>query len=144
VPTLRERLLGLDYGRKRIGVAAADALWIAAHPVDAIIHDARALDAIAALCADREIERIVIGLPLHMSGGDSSMAAEVRTFAAKVAERTSLPITLVDERLSSVTAEDLLKGRTPARRRKEKGRVDAVAAAQILADYMAAHRDAGS
>lgn len=136
---IRERLLGIDYGRKRIGIAAADALWIAAHPIDAVDNDAGALPAIAALCEEREIDRIVVGLPLHMSGADSDMAREVRAFAAKLEAHVRRPIVFIDERLSSVTAEDLLKGRSPARRRKEKGRVDAVAAAQILKDYMAAH-----
>ncbi|MBK6940629.1 MAG: Holliday junction resolvase RuvX [Planctomycetes bacterium] len=136
---VRERLLGIDYGRKRIGIAAADALWIAAHPIDAVANDAHAFTAIAALCEEREIDRIVVGLPLHMSGADSDMAREVRVFAAKLEAHVHRPIAFIDERLSSVTAEDLLKGRSPARRRKEKGRVDAVAAAQILKDYMAAH-----
>ena len=134
--TVKERLLGIDYGRKRIGIAAADGLWIAAHPLDVVANDARALDAIAAICADREVQRLIVGVPLLASGQESDMSLEVRAFAKRLGERTKLPMTFVDERLSSVTAEDLLKGRSPARRRKEKGRVDAVAAAQILRDYM--------
>jgi putative Holliday junction resolvase len=136
-----EPLLGVDYGRKRCGLAVTDALWITAQPLMAVEGSAtEAIDAIVRVCDERSIARIVVGLPLNMDGSEGEMAREVRAFAKQVGERTGHAVVLFDERLTSFSAEEALKGRTPAQRKKQKGRVDAMAAAQILFDYMERER----
>jgi putative Holliday junction resolvase len=136
-----EPLLGVDYGRKRCGLAVTDALWITAQPLMAVEGSAtEAIDAIVRVCDERSIARIVVGLPLNMDGSEGEMAREVRAFAKQVGERTGHAVVLFDERLTSFSAEEALKGRTPTQRKKQKGRVDAMAAAQILFDYMERER----
>lgn len=134
-----ERLLAIDYGRKRIGLAANDPLGIAAHPIRTLEGaPEQALDPIAALCEEREIDRIILGLPLNMDGSEGPMAKEVRTFGGWLTARTGRPVELFDERLSSFDARQQL--RAVKRKKGDKGRIDAVAAARFLKDYM--ERDA--
>ncbi|MBI4881042.1 MAG: Holliday junction resolvase RuvX [Planctomycetes bacterium] len=137
-----ERILAIDYGRRRIGLAACDPLGITAQPIGA--HEGtpeEALAAILRLCAERQVERIVVGLPLNMDGSEGEMAREVRGFAAKLAQATRLPVDFSDERLTSWEAEGRLREMGRRRKRKgDKGRVDAMAAAQILRDYLDARR----
>jgi len=136
-----EPLLGVDYGRKRVGLATADPLWLTAQPLMALEGTPdEAIAKIAVIAADRGTARIVVGLPLNMDGTDGPMAKEARAFAAKLQERCKIPVVLFDERLTSVDAEEALRGRTPKQRKKQKGRVDAMAAAQILFDYMERER----
>lgn len=126
------RILGIDYGRKRIGVAASDPLGMMAHPLDTLEGTPeRAIETIAALAKDREIARIVVGLPLNMDGTDSDMTREARAFAAKVKAATALPVELLDERLSSAGAEDALRG-IGLKPGKHKGKVDAIAACELV------------
>lgn len=137
------RIVGLDVGQRRIGVAVSDASGTLARPVGVV--QAKALDAgsvdrvadeIARLAAeDDAIERIVIGLPRRLDGTPNDMTAPVEQFAARLHLRTQLPVVLQDERLSSVEAESLLALRERDWRvRKQK--IDAAAAAIILQDYL--------
>lgn len=132
----RGSVLAVDYGRKRIGLAASDPLGIGAHPVGVVTEQgAAALDAIARVCREREIVRIVVGLPLNMDGTEGEMAREVRGFGARLAERIGIAVEWFDERLTSFAAEEQLRGLSKRERRKAP--VDAMAAVQILRDWMA-------
>lgn len=136
-----ERLLAIDYGRKRIGLAGCDPLGITVQPLEAITGQPKAaLGRIGEVCEEREIDRIVVGLPLHMDGTESDMAREARAFGALVAATCKRPVVFHDERLSSVSAEHALQGQTPKQRQKmrKEGRIDAMAAAQVLRDFLAA------
>lgn len=133
--------MGLDFGRRRIGVALSDPSGIIASPHgvveadpdDPAVPSEELLDLLASVDADR----IVVGLPLHMDGSAGEMAEEVRTFADALRERTGLPVEEWDERLSSSAARRaLVETGAPDRVRREKGRVDAMAAALTLRAYL--------
>lgn len=119
------RVLGIDYGDVRVGIALADTTAPVAIPRPTILRDKKILGALSAIIAEEGVEHIVVGLPLRMAGGDSAMAKTVRSFANDIALRTKLPVSLVDERLSTHEA-------------KKKGAkdVDAVAAAVILQAWL--------
>ena len=99
---------------------------------------------IIAEAARHGAEGLVVGLPLQEDGSDSDWTAEVRTFAARLEERSSLPVFLIDERFSSIEAEARIRSIGLKRRaRRDKGRVDAGAAAVFLQDWLDG-RDAGA
>ncbi len=103
------RVLGLDYGSARCGCALADPTGTIVTPIDAVPRPAtrRGLDALAMLVAEREVERIVVGLPLSLSGEDSAQTRETREFAARLARRLGegVPVELHDERLTTRMAQ---------------------------------------
>jgi putative Holliday junction resolvase len=136
------RVLGIDFGERRIGLAVSDRSGTLASPVRTI--DRREstadpvtliLNAIEELADDAAIERIVVGLPRRLDGSDTDQTARVRLFAAELAGRTGLPIDLQDERLSSREAEERLAVRQRDWR-KRKERLDAAAAAVVLQDWL--------
>lgn len=132
------RVLGLDIGHKRIGVAVSDPLGITAQGLMVISYEeeAEALQKLASLCREYEVERIVAGLPLHMDGSRGDAVDLVEAFTDKLKSMTALPVTLTDERLSSRAAErTLIAG--GVRRRKRKGVKDMLAAVIILESYLA-------
>jgi putative holliday junction resolvase len=136
------RVLAIDLGRKRIGLALSDAEGLSAQPLDALQRRSPA-DDIARICSvarDRKVRRIIVGLPLHMDGRESPMSEECRRFAARLAEASGLPVDLHDERLTSVEAEEMLKARGWSLDRllkeKKKGTVDRLAATVLLEDWM--------
>ena len=130
---VHRRLLAIDYGRVRHGLAVSDALGMASHPLPALQRQTPALDvaALQALIRDRDIERVVIGLPFNMDGSEGPMAREVRQFAAGLGDALHLAIEFEDERLSTDEAESFLSeaGLRPSDRRRLR---DSVAAAVIL------------
>lgn len=132
------RVLGLDIGHKRIGVAVSDPLGITAQGLTVISYEeaAEALQKVSSLCREYEAERIVAGLPLHMDGSRGDAVRLVEDFTDKLKDLTNLPVTLVDERLSSRAAErTLING--GVRRRKRKEVKDMLAAVIILESYLA-------
>jgi len=131
------RILGLDYGTARIGVALSDESHFLASPRGFIPAEPKRKcdDSLAELCATENVERIVVGLPRHMSGEEGDSAKAARKFASRVSERTGLPVEFVDERLTTMAADRALSElnlKTPAKRR----RVDSAAAAIILQTYL--------
>ena len=132
------RSLGLDVGDVRIGVALGDPLGILASPLTIVTRrNDTEYDALSRIIADNGVERIVVGLPLAMDGGEGAQAAKTRTFAEELAKRTDVPIVFQDERLTTVEAQRMVR---EARRTARTERYDAAAAALILQDYLnAAH-----
>lgn len=132
------RIIGLDVGHRRIGVALSDETGLIAQPLETVeVRDIEsALEALAKLCSLHEVEKIVVGMPLSLSGGDRGSSARLaRAVAKRLAGRTALPVVFVDERFSSTQAQRvLLEGN--ASRRKRKGAVDKMAAAIILQTYL--------
>jgi putative Holliday junction resolvase len=134
------RVLALDYGQRRIGVAVSDPTRTIAQPLPTLVRRrgrrppyARILETIE----EWGVEEIVVGLPLLPSGDEGPMAEEVREFADGLARRSGLPVEFWDERLSSAHSErELARLELPATARKEKGRVDAMAAVIILQAYL--------
>jgi putative Holliday junction resolvase len=142
------RHLGVDYGRRRIGVAVSDATGLLARPWRAIAASttpALSAAAVARLIGGggdddiREAAAIVVGLPRRLGGEDTDQTAAVRAFAEALARATGLPVYLQDERLTSREAEARLAEREPDWR-KRKAQIDALSAAIILQDYLDAHR----
>jgi putative holliday junction resolvase len=137
------RVVGLDVGARRIGVAVSDPTRTLARPM-AVLQvaglDAAALarvaDEIARLAIEDDgVEAIVVGLPRRLDGRPTEMTAHVQTFAGQLGSRTGLPVSLQDERLTSHEAEARLAERDKDWRSRKK-RIDAAAAAIILQDHL--------
>ncbi len=133
------RLLGIDHGRRRIGVAVADDETGLAFARPALrSRGPGAVTAVVALAQAEHAETVVVGLPRNMDGSEGPQAAEARAFGSEVA-RAGLTVTYVDERLTSWEAGQRLgqEGRRPAR---TSGELDSAAARLILQDYLDARR----
>ena len=131
------RILALDVGDKRIGVAVSDLLGILASPLTAIerTSDSKAIDTILRTLNEQEAGEIIVGLPISLSGGYSGQTKSVAAFVRKLEERSPVPVKTVDERYSTVEAERLLSQSKPTRARS-RGEIDAAAAAVILQSYL--------
>ena len=131
------KLLGLDVGTVRIGVATSDILEMLASPYDVYKRRTLYLDAryIVELAESLGAGKIVFGLPLKLDGTEGTSAEMARELAEKVKSQTSLPIVFQDERLSTVSAERILI-ETGNSRSKRKEKIDAVAASTILQNYI--------
>jgi putative Holliday junction resolvase len=131
------RLLGVDYGQVRIGLAVSDVDCKIASPLATYTRRGKKEDAahFQKLVADQQIVEIILGLPVHLDGREGQKAAETRAFGAWLHEVTGLPIIYWDERFTTVEAERLLlsAGLTNQRRR---GRRDRVAAQILLQSYL--------
>ena len=135
--------LALDWGQARIGVAACDPGGTLAYPVEAVPAGAAAVTRIVALVAEYEPIEIIVGLPRSLSGGEGPAAATVRAQVAELATAVRpLPVRLVDERLTTVTAAQRLResGRSA---KKQRSRIDAAAAAGILEHALDSERHRG-
>lgn len=136
------RILAVDYGERRIGLALSDPLQMIASPlptlkrkrgkrppVQAIIDIAQANDVVA----------LVVGLPLTLDGTDSDWTREVRTFGETLSRRSGLPVAFVDERMTSVAAERAVRSLgLPKKERERKERIDAAAAVLLLQAHLGA------
>lgn len=134
--------MGLDVGSKTIGVAISDELGIAAHPVTTVARRGTALDAaaIAALATERQIEHIVVGWPLELSGEVGARARRVQVLVDAVRERLpAVELHTWDERFSTVAVERVLIDADLSRRRRRQV-VDRQAAAYILQGWLDARR----
>jgi putative holliday junction resolvase len=137
------RVVGLDVGERRIGVAISDATRTLARPLSVLqiarldaAAVARAADEIGRLAAEEDgVSAIVVGLPRRLDGRPTSLTASVQSFASRLGAHTALPVALQDERLTSVEAESRLAERDKDWRSRKK-RLDAMAAAIILQDYL--------
>lgn len=138
------RFLGIDYGAKRIGLALSDHSATVARPwkvVPAAGSPAASAEALTRVIGelsaslDPELDGLVVGLPRRLNGDDTSQTPAVRAFAAALESRVALPVTLQDERLTSVEAEARLAQREPDWR-KRKALIDAEAASILLQDYL--------
>jgi putative Holliday junction resolvase len=128
-------ILGLDVGEKRIGVAFAEGLLaIPLTVIDRRVEETD-MELIMALVEEYKAERIVVGVPRLMNGDIGTQAEESLSFSGALAEHVDIPVDTWDERLSTVTAERLLID-TGMKRKKRKGKIDAMAAAIILQAYL--------
>lgn len=133
------RVLGLDFGTRRIGLAVSDPEGCFAFPAGTLISKGRKKDLqkLRALVEERDIRRIVVGLPLHMNGHVGPEAEAARSFADGVARSTGLPVEMLDERWTTVEAKrafrDAKGRRTRAARR---GELDSAAATILLRAYL--------
>lgn len=134
------RVLGVDFGQKRIGLAVSDPTGTIASPLDTVKRRAGKrppLNRIADAAREWEVRHVVVGLPLALSGEENAWCAEVRAMGHKLAERLELEISFVDERMTSVQAERAIRAVGLSKQaRREKGRIDAGAAQLILQAWL--------
>lgn len=134
------RVMGVDYGRKRVGIAVSDPTGTLASPLETLTRRSGKRPPVAAISrlADREgVEHVVLGLPLELDGTENEWCREVRDFGNALATRLDLPLTFIDERLTSVRAEEAMRAAGSGKAiRKDKGRVDSAAAALILQSFL--------
>lgn len=160
------RILALDVGDRRIGVAVSDPSQILARSLKVIQRSSRQEDfaAVAGLVEEYEVERVVVGYPRSMDGTAGRQAEKVERYVAGLAEALAVPVLLWDERLSTVSAERLMReggqtrrageqrsggagergGRGAGGQGRKRERLDAVAAAVILQDYLDSRKKEGT
>lgn len=130
------RLLGLDVGTVRVGVALSDPLGITAQPLEVINRRKSDLfERVATLVDEHEVQQVVIGNPLQLDGEIGPAARAMAEFADKLRQRLTVPVELWDERLSTAQAEREMIS-DGVRREKRRQRIDKVAAALILQSYL--------
>jgi putative holliday junction resolvase len=139
------RIMALDVGKIRVGVALSDPLGYTAQPLLTLWRKTRGEDmrSLLRLIRKHEVVKIVVGNPLHMSGDISPWAAKVHEFADELQKRSGLPVQLWDERLSSVAAHEILN-EAGHDRRDRKYVIDQVAAVVILRGWMEATEQAAA
>ena len=130
------RALGLDVGDRRIGLALSDPTGFLASPFGFVERGPSDLADIVRVAEENEVVEIVVGLPLSMSGDSGVQAGKVRGFIRELRSQTDLPIKTVDERLSTVQAQGMLRQSGRRRRDRDRGELDAAAAAVILQAYL--------
>jgi putative Holliday junction resolvase len=134
------RVLGIDAGERRVGVAVSDELRLLARPV-CVLDRARGLapvlDALTEMARREGVARLVVGLPLNADGSLGPQARRAQDFARVAARVVGIPVDMWDERLSTQAAEEIVRaqGRN-TRRLRQRGQLDAIAAAVILQDYL--------
>ena len=131
------RILGLDVGDRRIGLAISDPMHIIASPLSIIDRkiDPNCFGTIQKIIEEREVEAVLVGLPLTMKGLGSSQTEKVKLFNDELSKHINIPIYSIDERLSSVTAEKSLIEQG-IKTGHNKGDIDKTAAAIFLQEYL--------
>ncbi|MBR0531506.1 MAG: Holliday junction resolvase RuvX [Bacteroidales bacterium] len=132
-----DRIVGIDYGRKRVGVAVSDPLGIFASPLDTV-PAAKIIDYLKKYAETESVTRFVVGYPMNMNNTPSEAAADVDVFLKSLAKAfPSVPVTLEDERFTSVLAHRaMIDGGMKAKDRRDKSSVDKISAAIILQSHL--------
>ncbi len=134
------RVLGIDYGTKRIGLAVSDPLRMVAGGVSAIPHDEHLMERLTEIVRELSPALIVVGMPFAPDGGKGTMAREVERFIEELKTQLSIPIEVWDESYTSLKAQEVFRASGMRRhRRREKGRVDTMAARVLLQEFLEGH-----
>ena len=134
------RVLGIDYGSKRVGVSVSDPLRIISQGVQTLSNDTSLIERLCTLVAEYTIVHIVVGMPYSADGGKGSKAMEVEEFIACLKKATTTPIDTWDESNSSVNAaRAFIDGGMKKKKRQEKSRVDTMAARLMLQEFLDFH-----
>jgi putative Holliday junction resolvase len=131
------RILGIDYGEKRIGLAVSDELEITARGISVIERKSKKADmeALASAVSEYRVGAIVVGYPLRLDGSAGIQCEKVDRFITSLRESLPVPVSIWDETLSTKEAEELMR-EAGVKRKKKRGMVDRIAAALILQDYL--------
>jgi putative holliday junction resolvase len=133
-------ILGIDFGHARIGLAISDELRLLAHPLETLPANKDAAKRIADIVRERKIDKIIVGVPRHMSGEIGEAANNALEFAGRLRAQIPCPVETWDERLTTVAAERALRG-AGKKARKTRNIVDQVAAQMILQSYLDRERN---
>lgn len=139
-----KRYLGIDYGEKRVGLAISDPTLTIAQPLQTLQYASvkKLILNILNVVKEKEIEKIVLGLPLNLKGKDSSKTKEVRQFAEDLKNQLKIPIELMDERFTTMEAQRILR-QLGKRGSKSRDIIDQVAAQNILQTYLDREKQLG-
>ena len=131
------RILAIDYGRKRIGLALSDELGLTARPLATLVRANRRDDMrrLRDICRRHGVARIIVGHPLHITGAAGEMADEAARFAARLKKELGIVVELMDERLTTWEADQLM-AETKSSSRRRRTHLDDVAAAVLLREYL--------
>lgn len=133
------RILAIDYGEKRIGLAVSDPLNLFATGLPTLHVDGSFLSKLRAIIKEKHVVEIVVGLPLTLRGEQSRIAEQVREFARSLGQELALPVKLWDERFtSSMACRTLIDLGVKKKKRQHKPNVDELAAIHLLQSYLAA------
>ncbi len=135
--------LGIDVGRARVGVARCDPDGMLAVPVETVPRNDDSVERIAQLVSEYEPIEIAVGLPVNMQGTDTPSTQDARDFAAAVSARTTVPVRLVDERLSTVSAHAALRS-SGRNQKNSRSIVDQVAAVVLLQQAIDVEKSTGN
>ncbi|MFZ1731706.1 MAG: Holliday junction resolvase RuvX [Bacteroidota bacterium] len=137
-----KRTLGIDYGERRVGLALSDELGIIASGIGTYDSDDSLIPRLVKLIEERSVARIVIGLPLTLQGLEGEIAKKVHLFAEKLKAATDLPVDLLDERFTSSLAVQTIRDMGMGKKkRRDKGKIDEVAAIILLQGYLDTKRN---
>lgn len=132
-----ERILAIDYGEKRIGIAISDPLKIFAIPLTTILNNKNFWNEFIKIFEKYNIVEIILGYPLKEDGTKSSITLKVEEFENKLKNKIKLPVKLVDERYSSsIATEQIIESVKSKKKRRDKSLIDKNAAAVILSDFL--------
>lgn len=135
------RVLALDPGERRVGIAISDPTGTVARPLQTLARKSKEedFDAIASLVSEHDVGLVVVGQPLSLDGTEGPQARRVARYALALADHLPVPVVSWDERFTTATAEEIL--RQNRKKKKSQGDLDAVAAAVILQSYLDSHND---
>tara|TARA_Y100000768_G_scaffold351421_1_gene302335 strand:+ start:1096 stop:1536 length:441 start_codon:yes stop_codon:yes gene_type:complete len=138
------RILGIDYGERRLGIAISDDTNTIATPLDHITNNHEVFDTVKSIITKYNVRTIVVGLPINLDGSHSKSAKIVNNFCKQIKKKLNITVHMIDERLSSIEAENKLResGKTPSRYRSlDRGIIDSAAAAIILESFINKERE---
>jgi putative Holliday junction resolvase len=137
------RVLGVDYGSVRIGLALSDSLGMIARALPCVqaANRKQAVARIAAICRENAVTEVVVGLPLHANGSEGEASKGARALGGEIAAATGLPLEYLDERLTTKLADRVLL-EADLSRKKRKALVDSLAATVLLQNYLDAKAEA--
>lgn len=127
--------MGIDYGTVRVGIALTDPMQIIARPYTVLKNNTALFENIEEIINEKQVSKIILGLPINLSGTDSKKTIEVRNFAHELANRLDIPLEFSDERFTSNEANQLLKKMGYSIQESRKV-IDKIAAALILKNYL--------
>lgn len=137
-----KRILGIDYGSKRIGVAVSDPLNIIARGVRVLENSRRLMDEIRTVVAEYDPAAVVVGMPLTLGGEMGAKAKEVEAFIVRLEREIGIPVIRIDERFTSEEAHETLREMgVKMMKRRSKSAIDLMAASLILQRYLDGHRN---
>ncbi|GAB5465152.1 MAG: Holliday junction resolvase RuvX [Candidatus Kapaibacteriales bacterium] len=132
-----KRVLAIDYGKKRIGLAITDPLRIICRPFDTIENSTNTLENIVQICLEQDVGLIVLGIPISNRESNTSIIDDINEFKIDLEIKTGIKIILQDESYSSKRASSMMiQSGMKKKDRQQKGKIDAFAACSILQDYL--------